>query len=101
MVWKITTDDLLAQYNTGKRNFAGIELIPYGDDSAIDLDGVVLRDINLRGSQKSHDTASPAYHVVLFVLGGKFFLLVLWMMVVKSGYVVGGTSVSYQNNFAA
>ncbi len=56
MVWKITGDELLERYAAGERNFAGIELVEYGfrpskyRGEGSDLDGVVLRDINLRGA---------------------------------------------------
>ena len=59
MVWKITTDELLAQYNTGERNFAGIEILrivgEMGERDGIDgqitgLEGADLRGINLRGA---------------------------------------------------
>ncbi|BAZ45555.1 rfrA pentapeptide repeat-containing protein [Chondrocystis sp. NIES-4102] len=55
MVWKLTTDELLARYNAGERNFAGIELIRIlerdGISSPIEgLEGVDLRGINLRGA---------------------------------------------------
>ncbi|MEH2366952.1 pentapeptide repeat-containing protein [Nostoc sp.] len=58
MVWKITPEELLERYADGERNFAGIELVYSGWPSSsskysspgIDLDGVVLRDINLRGA---------------------------------------------------
>jgi uncharacterized protein YjbI with pentapeptide repeats len=61
MVWQITTEELLMRYADGERNFAGAELtnsnrsrymlskesVNYG---GIDLEGAVLRDINLRGA---------------------------------------------------
>lgn len=54
MVWQITDYELLERYADGERNFAGIELIYSGyrrsKHRGIDLDGVVLRDINLRGA---------------------------------------------------
>lgn len=58
MVWKITPEELLERYADGERNFAGIELVYSGWPSSsskysspgIDLDGVFLRDINLRGA---------------------------------------------------
>ncbi len=59
MVWEITADELLERYADGERNFAGIKLIPYirfskyspkNSGDSIDLEGVVLRDINLRGA---------------------------------------------------
>jgi uncharacterized protein YjbI with pentapeptide repeats len=57
MVWEITADELLERYADGERNFAGIKLVHYGlygfrrsKHSGLDLDGVVLRDINLRGA---------------------------------------------------
>ncbi len=56
MVWEITADELLERYADGERNFAGIRLLEngfrpskYGGEGS-DLDGVVLRDINLRGA---------------------------------------------------
>ena len=75
MVWQITDtfnrdipghlghpgspEDLLERYAAGERNFPGIELIDFYRPSkytpkygggGIDIDGVVLRDINLRGA---------------------------------------------------
>ena len=58
MVWEITADELLERYADGERNFAGIKLADYGlygfrrskYGRKLDLDGVVLRDINLRGA---------------------------------------------------
>ncbi|MGB3637228.1 MAG: pentapeptide repeat-containing protein [Rivularia sp. (in: cyanobacteria)] len=53
MVWEITAEELLERYADGERNFAGIELIQSDGvplDSSIDLEGAVLRDINLRGA---------------------------------------------------
>lgn len=59
MVWKITTDELLARYKAGERNFAGIELLrivgEMGERDGVDglitgLEGADLRDINLRGA---------------------------------------------------
>lgn len=53
MVWEITAEELLVRYNSGERNFAGIELIQsqgVPQDSSIDLEGAILRDINLRGA---------------------------------------------------
>ncbi|MEA5618902.1 pentapeptide repeat-containing protein [Cronbergia sp. UHCC 0137] len=54
--WKITGDELLERYASGERNFAGVELVEYGSRPSkysgpgSDLDGVVLRDINLQGA---------------------------------------------------
>jgi len=55
MVWEISDYELLERYASGERNFAGIELYcsgyrPSKHGDSIDLDGVVLRDINLRGA---------------------------------------------------
>ena len=59
MVWRITTDELLARYKAGERNFAGIELIrivgEMGERDGISglitgLEGADLRGINLRGA---------------------------------------------------
>ena len=54
MAWEITPEELLVRYDDGERNFAGIKLIySYGAPthySGIDLKGIVLRDINLRGA---------------------------------------------------
>ncbi|MEH2213471.1 pentapeptide repeat-containing protein [Nostoc sp.] len=58
MVWEITAEELLERYADGERNFAGIKLAHYGlygfrrskYGRKLDLDGVVLRDINLRGA---------------------------------------------------
>ena len=55
MIWYITPEELLEQYANGERNFAGIELVEYVSSpkyrgGIINLDGVVLRDINLRGA---------------------------------------------------
>jgi uncharacterized protein YjbI with pentapeptide repeats len=53
MVWEITAEKLLERYADGERNFAGIELIQSEGvslDNVIDLEGAVLRDINLRGA---------------------------------------------------
>jgi uncharacterized protein YjbI with pentapeptide repeats len=56
MVWEITASELLARYADGERNFAVIELIQSEGvplDSSIDLEGAILRDINLRGAYLS------------------------------------------------
>ncbi|MEH2171113.1 MAG: pentapeptide repeat-containing protein [Nostoc sp.] len=53
MAWEITAEELLARYADGERNFAGIELIQSEGvplDSSINLEGAILRDINLRGA---------------------------------------------------
>ncbi|MEA5619187.1 pentapeptide repeat-containing protein [Cronbergia sp. UHCC 0137] len=59
MVWKITTDELLARYNAGERNFAGVEILrivgEMGEIDGVDgqitgLEGADLRGINLRGA---------------------------------------------------
>ena len=59
MVWRITTDELLARYNTGERNFAGVEILrivgEMGERDGVDgpitgLEGSDLRGINLRGA---------------------------------------------------
>ncbi|WP_407674182.1 pentapeptide repeat-containing protein [Nodularia harveyana] len=53
MVWEITAEELLARYADGERDFRGIELIQSQGvplDSSIDLEGAILRDINLRGA---------------------------------------------------
>lgn len=51
MAWEITAEELLARYADGERDFRGIELIQSEGvplDSSIDLEGAILRDINLR-----------------------------------------------------
>ncbi len=53
MVWEITAKELLTRYADGERNFAGIELIQsegVPQDCMVDLEGAILRDINLRGA---------------------------------------------------
>ncbi len=55
MVWKITTDELLARYNAGERDFNGIELIRIPERDGFDgpiegIEGADLRGINLRGA---------------------------------------------------
>ncbi|MBN3894263.1 MAG: pentapeptide repeat-containing protein [Nostoc sp. NOS(2021)] len=53
MPWEITAEELLARYADGERNFAGIELIQsegVPQEASIDLEGAILRDINLRGA---------------------------------------------------
>ncbi len=59
MVWKITTDELLARYNAGERDFAGVEILrivgEIGERDGVDgqitgLEGAELRGINLRGA---------------------------------------------------
>ncbi|MBN3873856.1 pentapeptide repeat-containing protein [Nostoc sp. JL33] len=53
MPWEITAEELLARYADGERDFRGIELIQSEGvplDSSIDLEGAILRDINLRGA---------------------------------------------------
>jgi uncharacterized protein YjbI with pentapeptide repeats len=54
MAWEITPEELLVRYDDGERNFSGIKSIySYGAPthySGIDLKGIVLRDINLRGA---------------------------------------------------
>lgn len=56
MAWEITTDELLKKYTSGKRNFAGAEVVRTSEcgRNFIDLEGVVLRDINLRGADLSY-----------------------------------------------
>jgi uncharacterized protein YjbI with pentapeptide repeats len=54
-VCQVTDYELLERYAAGERNFAGIELVASGyrtskHGDSIDLDGVILRDINLRGA---------------------------------------------------
>ncbi len=55
MVWEITIEDLLKKYTSGKRNFAGAVVIKENEcgRNYIDLEGAVLRDINLRGADLS------------------------------------------------
>jgi len=55
MAWEITTEDLLKRYTSGKRNFAGAAVIRDSEvgRNFIDLEGAVLRDINLRGADLS------------------------------------------------
>ena len=57
MVWKITTDELLARYNAGEHDFAGVEILrivgEIGERDGVDgqitgLEGTDLRGINLR-----------------------------------------------------
>lgn len=53
MACQFTAEELLALYADGERDFAGIELIqsegvPHG--ASIDLEGAILREINLRGA---------------------------------------------------
>ncbi len=60
MGWKkricqVTDYELLERYASGERDFAGIKLVASGyrtskHGDSIDLDGVILRDINLRGA---------------------------------------------------
>jgi uncharacterized protein YjbI with pentapeptide repeats len=59
MTWKIPTDELLARYNAGERNFAGIEILrivgEMGERDGVSgsitgLEGADLRGINLRGA---------------------------------------------------
>jgi uncharacterized protein YjbI with pentapeptide repeats len=59
MAWEITTTELLERYAVGERNFAEIELLPPPGVSnaprgGIDLEGAILRDINLRGADLSY-----------------------------------------------
>ncbi len=55
MVWEITTEELLKKYTSGKRNFAGAEVIREKGcgRSYIDLEGAILRDVNFRGADLS------------------------------------------------
>ncbi|WP_414528419.1 pentapeptide repeat-containing protein [Nodularia chucula] len=55
MVWEITTEELLKRYTSGKRNFAGAVVVRKSEcgRNYIDLEGAVLRDINLRGADLS------------------------------------------------
>ncbi|EAZ94290.1 pentapeptide repeat-containing protein [Crocosphaera chwakensis] len=55
MVWEITTDELLKKYTFGERNFAGAVVVRESGCGRnwIDLEGAVLRDINLRGADLS------------------------------------------------
>ena len=50
MVWEISPEELLIRYQDGERNFAGIKLTYSEFYTEIDLKGIVLRDINLRGA---------------------------------------------------
>lgn len=53
MACKITAEELLVRYDSGERNFAGIELLQSAEepqDNTIDLRGAILPDINLRGA---------------------------------------------------
>ena len=56
MVWEITTHELLARYNTGERNFAGVDILKAyrldGSDIIYvpGLEGAYLPGINLRGA---------------------------------------------------
>ena len=55
MVWKITTDELLARYNAGERDFNGIELIRIPERDGFEgpilgLEGANLQGIGLRGA---------------------------------------------------
>ena len=59
MAWEITTDELLARYKAGERNFAGVEILrvvgEMGERDGISglitgLEGADLRGINLRGA---------------------------------------------------
>lgn len=55
MAWEIFDHELLERYAAGERNFAGIKLLysgwrPSKHGDSIDFDGVVLRNINLRGA---------------------------------------------------
>lgn len=59
MVWKITTDELLARYHAGERNFAGVEILriagEMGERDGVSgpitgLEAADLRGINLRGA---------------------------------------------------
>lgn len=56
MIRKMTTDELLARYKTGERDFAGVELIRIPERDGIEgspiegLEGADLRGINLRGA---------------------------------------------------
>jgi uncharacterized protein YjbI with pentapeptide repeats len=59
MAWEITTTELLERYAIGERNFAGIDLLPPPGVSnaprdGINLEGSILRDINLRGADLSY-----------------------------------------------
>lgn len=50
---RITAEELLQRYANGERDFPGIELIQsegVPQDCSIDLEGAILRDINLRGA---------------------------------------------------
>ncbi|MEH2297275.1 pentapeptide repeat-containing protein [Nostoc sp.] len=78
MVWEITAEELLERYADGERNFAGIKLAHYGlygfrrsKHSGLDLDGVVLRDINLRGAYL-HDVYLIGADLTGSDLGGIF-----------------------------
>ena len=48
MVWRITTDELLARYKAGERNFAGIELIRIVGEMC-ERDGISGLRVAMRG----------------------------------------------------
>ena len=53
MACQFTAEELLALYADGERDFAGIELIQsegVPNEASIDLEGAILREINLRGA---------------------------------------------------
>ena len=47
MVWEITATELLARYEKGERNFAGVDLNPSCEHDWVNLGQTDLREINL------------------------------------------------------
>ena len=59
MVWRITTDELLARYKAGERNFAGIELIRIVGEMG-ERDGISGLITGLEGADLGQVNASSA-----------------------------------------
>ncbi|MEO1428439.1 MAG: pentapeptide repeat-containing protein [Cyanobacteria bacterium J06632_19] len=92
MIWKITTDELLARYSAGERNFNGIELLrivgEMGERDGIDglitgLEGADLRGINLRGANLEKVDLSETNLTEADLFGAYLSEASLWKAILK------------------
>ena len=92
MIWKITTDELLARYSSGERNFNGIELLrivgEMGERDGIDglitgLEGADLRGINLRGANLEKVDLSETNLTEADLFGAYLSEAALWKAILK------------------
>ena len=96
MAWEITTTELLERYAVGERNFAGIELLPppgVSNDarSGIDLEGAILRDINLRGADLSYAELTGADLTGADLFGAYLEMAVLEGAIIKDANLRGAS----------